>query len=126
MTARLFERLKSLQFTLADLETIVAARAASGDTKASYTATLAARGVEHVAKKLGEEATETVIAAVSQDDASLVSESADLLYHLIVLLQVRKVPLADVMAELGRRTSQSGIAEKAARPDASGAGTHDE
>lgn len=112
-----------MQFTLADLETIVAARIASGDTQASYTATLAERGVPHVAKKLGEEATETVIAAVSQDDASLVAESADLLYHLIVLLQVRQIPLADVMAELGRRTSQSGIAEKAARPGAPKAGT---
>jgi phosphoribosyl-ATP pyrophosphohydrolase len=108
-----------LQFTLADLETIVAARAASADPQSSYTAALSARGVEHVAKKLGEEATETVIAAVSQDEARLVSESADLIYHLMVLLQVRKVPLADVMAELGRRTSQSGIAEKAARPGVS-------
>ncbi|WP_163045236.1 phosphoribosyl-ATP diphosphatase [Aurantimonas aggregata] len=115
-----------MQFTLADLETIVAARIASGDTQASYTATLAARGAKHVAKKLGEEASETVIAAVAEDDASLVAESADLLYHLVVLLQVRQIPLADVMAELGRRTSQSGIAEKAARPGTPKAGTSSE
>ena len=112
-----------LQFTLADLETIVAARAASGDGQGSYTATLMARGAQHVAKKLGEEATETVIAAVSQDDSSLVSESADLLYHLVVLLHVRQVPLADVMAELERRTGQSGIAEKAGRPGSPQSGT---
>ncbi|WP_206455882.1 phosphoribosyl-ATP diphosphatase [Aurantimonas marina] len=102
-------------FTLADLETIVAARATSEDS-GSYTASLVAKGIGHVAKKLGEEATETVIAAVSQDDERLTSEAADLLYHLLVALRVRHVPLSAVMAELGRRTAQTGIAEKAGRP----------
>ncbi|MEC5292125.1 phosphoribosyl-ATP diphosphatase [Aurantimonas sp. C2-6-R+9] len=102
-------------FTLADLETIVAARATSEDS-GSYTASLVAKGIGHVAKKLGEEATETVIAAVSQDDERLTSEAADLLYHLMVALRVRHVPLAAVMDELQRRTAQTGIAEKAGRP----------
>lgn len=102
-------------FTLADLETIVAARATSCDA-GSYTASLVAGGIGHVAKKLGEEATETVIAAVSQDDERLTSEAADLLYHLMVALRVRHVPLAAVMDELERRTAQTGLAEKAGRP----------
>ncbi|MCD1644025.1 phosphoribosyl-ATP diphosphatase [Aurantimonas coralicida] len=103
-------------FTLADLETIVAARATSDDA-GSYTASLAAKGIGHVAKKLGEEATETVIAAVSQDDARVTSEAADLLYHLLVTLHLRHVPVSAVMAELGRRTAQTGLQEKAGRPD---------
>ncbi|MCB8840583.1 phosphoribosyl-ATP diphosphatase [Aurantimonas sp. VKM B-3413] len=101
-------------FTLSDLETIVAARAASDDAS-SYTAKLAAKGIGHVAKKLGEEATETVIAAISEDDERLASEAADLLYHLLVALNLRKVPLSAVMAELGRRTTQTGLQEKAGR-----------
>ncbi len=103
------------RFTLEDLERIIAARAASGDAS-SWTAKLMAGGQPRAAKKLGEEAVETVIAAVSGDDKGLVSESADLLYHWLVVLALAKVPLADVMAELERRTSQSGLAEKAARP----------
>ncbi|MFZ1772350.1 MAG: phosphoribosyl-ATP diphosphatase [Rhizobiaceae bacterium] len=103
------------RFTLEDLERIIAARAASGDAS-SWTAKLIASGQPRAAKKLGEEAVETVIAAVSGDDKGLVSESADLLYHWLVVLALAKVPLADVMAELERRTSQSGLAEKAARP----------
>lgn len=106
-------------FTLADLETIVAARATSEDA-GSYTASLAAKGIGHVAKKLGEEATETVIAAVSQDDDRLMSEAADLLYHLMVALHLRGVPLSAVMSELKRRTAQTGLAEKAGRPRAPG------
>ncbi|MEX6508333.1 phosphoribosyl-ATP diphosphatase [Jiella sp. M17.18] len=101
-------------FTLADLETIVAARASSGDA-ASYTAKLARKGVAHVAKKLGEEATEVVIAAVSEDSDRMTSETADLLYHLLVALHLRQVPLSAVMAELGRRTAQTGLEEKAGR-----------
>ena len=101
-------------FTLSDLETIVAARAASDDSS-SYTASLARKGVAAVAKKLGEEATETVIAAISEDGERLASEAADLLYHLMVALHLRGVPLCDVMAELGRRTAQSGLQEKASR-----------
>lgn len=103
------------RFTLEDLERIIAARAASGDSS-SWTAKLIAGGQARAAKKFGEEAVETVIAAVAGDDKGLVSESADLLYHWLVVLALAKVPLADVMAELERRTSQSGLAEKAARP----------
>lgn len=101
-------------FSLADLETIVATRARSGAAD-SWTAKLYASGMERAAKKLGEEAVETVIAAVAQDRAALASEAADLLYHLMVVLAVADLPLNDVMAELERRTGQSGLAEKAAR-----------
>lgn len=101
-------------FSLADLEDIIARRARSGDS-GSWTAKLFAAGQERAAKKLGEEAVETVIAAVSGDRAALVSESADLLYHWLVVLAVAGVPLSDVLAELERRTEQSGIAEKASR-----------
>lgn len=102
-------------FTLADLEKIVAARARSGAAD-SWTAKLYGAGMPRAAKKLGEEAVETVIAAVGGDRTELTSESADLLYHLMVVLAVADLPLADVMAELERRTAQSGIAEKAGRP----------
>jgi phosphoribosyl-ATP pyrophosphohydrolase len=101
-------------FTLAELETIVAMRARSGASD-SWTAKLFNAGMERAAKKLGEEAVETVIAAVSADKTALISESADLLYHWLVVLAVADVPLADVMAELESRTNQSGLAEKAAR-----------
>lgn len=103
------------EFDLKRLEAIVADRARSGDAT-SWTAKLYAAGVEKAAKKMGEEAVETVIAAVSGDDQGLVSESADLLYHWLVVLAVASVPLERVMAELERRTAQSGIAEKASRP----------
>ena len=104
-----------MTFSLSDLEAIVASRAASGDRN-SYTAKLAGKGVAKTAKKLGEEAVETVIAAISEDDAALVGESADLLYHLMVVLHLRNVPLADVLAELQRRTAETGLEEKARRP----------
>lgn len=102
-------------FTLTDLERIVAERGRSGDPD-SWTAKLFQRGIDKAAQKLGEEAVETVIAAVKADETALVSESADLLYHLMVVLAIKGVPLADIMAELERRTAQSGVAEKAARP----------
>ena len=101
-------------FSLAELEKIVAARASSGDEN-SWTAKLVAKGLPKAAQKLGEEAVETVIAAVSSDRAGLVSESADLLYHWLVVLHLAGVPLSEVIAELERRTAQSGLAEKAAR-----------
>lgn len=101
-------------FQLSDLEEIVAARARSGDA-GSWTAKLFQAGMDKAAKKLGEEAVETVIAAVGGDRSALVAESADLLYHWLVVLAVAKVPLAEVLAELERRTGQSGIAEKASR-----------
>ena len=101
-------------FSLGELEKIIAARGASGD-EGSWTAKLFAGGVEKAAQKMGEEAVETVIAAVSRDRDGLVSESADLIYHWLVVLAVSDVPLDAVLAELERRTAQSGIAEKAAR-----------
>ncbi|MFN3855767.1 MAG: phosphoribosyl-ATP diphosphatase [Phreatobacter sp.] len=101
-------------FTLADLEAVVAARAAA-DPAASYTASLLARGPVHCARKFGEEAVETVIAAVEGDAQALVAESADLLFHLLVTWKARGVTLAAVLAELERRTGQSGHAEKASR-----------
>lgn len=104
-----------MAFSLEDLERIVARRAASGDPQ-SYTAKLVARGIEKAAQKLGEEAVETVIAAVGRQDQGLVSESADLLYHLLVVLRLANVPLGDVLAELERRTQETGLQEKASRP----------
>ncbi len=97
------------------LEQIIGARLAEGDAASSYVAKLAARGLPKVAQKLGEEAVETVIAALGEDDAALTGEAADLMFHLAVLLRLRGLSLADVAAELGRRHGTSGIAEKAAR-----------
>lgn len=102
-------------FTLSDLASIVAERARAADPAASYTAKLLAEGVEKCAKKFGEEAVEATLAAVAEDEAALTAEAADVLYHLVVLLQARGVPLAAVMAELEKRTQRSGLAEKAAR-----------
>ncbi len=94
-------------------ETIRARRTASGE--ASYTRQLLDGGPQKCAKKLAEEAAETVIAGVSQDGDALTSEAADLLYHLLVLLEAREVPLDDVLGELESRMGVSGIEEKAAR-----------
>ncbi|WP_315918402.1 phosphoribosyl-ATP diphosphatase [Mesorhizobium sp. SP-1A] len=102
-------------FSLSDLEAIVAERARSGDPD-SWTAKLFARGIDKAAQKLGEEAVETVIGAVRGDRQALISESADLLYHWLVVLAISDVKLAEVLDELERRTGQSGIAEKASRP----------
>lgn len=101
--------------TLARLEAVIAARR-DADPNASYVAKLHAKGLNKIAQKLSEEATETVIAALTEDGAALVREAADLLFHLVVLLGARGVPLSDVLAELERREGTSGIAEKAARP----------
>ena len=101
-------------FALETLAEIVARRA-EADAPSSYTRSLLDKGVARCAKKFGEEATEAVIAAVAEDDAALVAEAADVLYHLLVVLRARKIPLGAVMAELERRTAQSGHAEKAAR-----------
>ena len=102
-------------FTLSDLEAIVADRLKNGDAT-SYTRKLAEKGVAKAAQKLGEEAVETVIAAVSGDAEAVTYEAADLLYHLMVVLALKGVPLDDVLAELKRRTAQSGLQEKASRP----------
>ena len=104
------------EFSLAELERIVAERGLSGDS-GSWTAKLFAGGMDRAAKKFGEEAVETVIAAVGGDKKALVSESADLIYHWLVVLALAGVPLDEVMAELERRSGRSGIAEKASRAD---------
>ena len=101
-------------FTIRDLETRVHDRAAAS-AEVSYTRKLLDRGVAHCAKKLGEEAVETVIAAVENDREHLIAESADLLFHLLVLLKSRGVRLEDVEAALAQRTTMSGLDEKASR-----------
>ena len=103
--------------TLDDLEARIALRAAASPDE-SYTAKLIGGGMNKCAQKLGEEATEAVIAAVTGDRAELVKESADVLFHLLVVLRAADLPLAEVMAELDSRTAQSGLAEKASRPEA--------
>jgi phosphoribosyl-ATP pyrophosphohydrolase len=102
------------KFTLADLEKRVQARA-KANAGESYTRTLLDKGVDHCAKKLGEEAIETVLAALQDDKGKLIAEAADLLYHLLVLLEARGVTLAEVEAVLEKRTAQSGHEEKASR-----------
>lgn len=84
-------------------------------TDSSYTASLLGKGIDKVLKKLGEEATELVIAGKGGERSEIVYETADLLYHTLVLLAYHDVPLDDVYAELRRRFGISGIAEKAAR-----------
>jgi phosphoribosyl-ATP pyrophosphohydrolase len=102
-----------LEVLAALAEEIAAKKSASPET--SYTAKLISKGVEKCAAKLGEEAVETALAAVLKDKAHVTAEAADLLYHLLVLLEASDVPLADVMGELARRQGVSGIAEKASR-----------
>ena len=102
------------RFTIHDLAATIDVRAASGG-ETSYTRKLLDKGSEHCAKKFGEEAVETVIAAVENDRGNLIAESADLLFHLLVLLKARGVKLEDVEAVLDKRTNMSGLEEKAAR-----------
>jgi phosphoribosyl-ATP pyrophosphohydrolase len=102
-------------FTLADLEKIIRERARSGDPAKSHTAKLLSDGVARTAKKFGEEAIEALIAAVTEDKARLVSETGDVLYHLLVMLTARGVALDEVMTELEKRTQESGLTEKARR-----------
>jgi phosphoribosyl-ATP pyrophosphohydrolase len=102
------------KFTLAELEQRVKERA-KANAETSYTRQLLDRGVAQCAKKFGEEAVETVLAAISEDRERLIAETADLLYHLLVLLQARGVTLAEVEAALDRRTAKSGLEEKASR-----------
>ena len=101
-------------FSLKDLERIVGERAKASPQE-SWTAKLVAAGQAKAAKKLGEEAVETVIAAVAQGREELTAESADLLYHLLVVLRIAGIPLQDVLDELEQRTGQSGLQEKATR-----------
>src|SRR5437879_9563770 len=99
------------KFTLADLEKRVHERAQASAAE-SYTRALIDKGVAHCAKKMGEEAFETALAAVQDDTSRVIAESADLLYHLLVLLEARGVTLDEVEAELAKRTMQSGHEEK--------------
>ena len=102
------------RFTIHDLAATIDARA-SAAADASYTRKLLDQGPAHCARKLGEEAIETVIAGVEGDRGQLAAESADLIYHLLVLLKSRDLSLSDVEAVLAQRTAMSGLDEKAAR-----------
>ena len=102
--------------TLEELETTVATRA-NASPEESWTAKLLAKGPEKCAEKFGEEAVEAIIEAVKNDRPALTREAADVLFHLLVMLHSRDVPLADVMAELDGRQSRSGLSEKAQRPE---------
>jgi phosphoribosyl-ATP pyrophosphohydrolase len=104
-------------FTLHELEQRVRERAAAS-AEVSYTRRLLDAGAAHCAKKLGEEAVETVLAAVNEDKARLTAEAADLIYHLLVLLRARGIALAEVEAVLAERTRQTGLEEKAGRSKA--------
>jgi phosphoribosyl-ATP pyrophosphohydrolase len=104
-------------FSLDDLARIIADRAAAAADK-SYTRSLLDKGAKGAAKKFGEEAVEFVIAAVAEDNSALRAEAADVLYHFLVVLEARGVKLADVLAELERRTQRSGHDEKAGRAKA--------
>lgn len=100
---------------LNDLAATIAVRA-KADPESSWTAKLLAKGPEKCAEKFGEEAIEAVIEAVKGDREKLAYEAADVLYHLLVMLEARDVALDDVLAELARRQGLSGVAEKASRP----------
>jgi len=107
-----------MKFTLHDLEKRVRSRAKKRGkvgAEPSYTRKLLDRGVAQCAKKLGEEAVETVLAAVNESRSRLIAETADLIYHLLVVLEARGVTLAQVEAALAKRTRQSGLEEKASR-----------
>ncbi|MFD1788220.1 phosphoribosyl-ATP diphosphatase [Sphingomonas floccifaciens] len=98
----------------AQLEATIADRLRA-DPGSSYVASLAAKGRAKIAQKVGEEAVETVIAAIADDRAGLVGEAADLMFHLTVLLHHMGLGLDDVRAELARREGVSGLVEKAGR-----------
>jgi phosphoribosyl-ATP pyrophosphohydrolase len=100
--------------SLHDLAATIEARKGT-DPDTSWTAKLLSKGPEKCAEKFGEEAVEAIIEAVKGDRVALTSEAADALYHLLVMCAARDVSLADIEAELARRTAQSGLAEKAAR-----------
>ena len=100
--------------TLEELEALISTRA-TASPEDSWTAKLLSQGRDKVAEKMGEEAIETVIEAVKGNRAGLTCEAADLLFHLLVVLHANEVKVSEVMAELERRQSRSGLAEKAAR-----------
>ncbi|MGI9384143.1 MAG: phosphoribosyl-ATP diphosphatase [Methyloligellaceae bacterium] len=101
---------------LSRLASVIRVRRAA-DADSSYTRKLLDGGPERCAKKLGEEAVELIIAAAAEDDASVKAEAADLLYHLIVLLEARGIALDDVLQVLEGRMGTSGLEEKASRAD---------
>jgi phosphoribosyl-ATP pyrophosphohydrolase len=103
-----------MTFSLEALNQRVTERA-SVSPEESYTAKLLHDGIDRCARKFGEEAVETIVAAVARDRSGVALEAADVLYHLLVLLKASGVTLDEVMAELDRRTGQSGLAEKASR-----------
>ena len=103
-----------MAFSLEQLDDRVQLRATASPDE-SYTAKLLKDGVDRCARKFGEEAIETIVSAVGRDKTGVRNEAADVFYHLLVLLKASGVPLADVMAELDRRTAMSGIEEKASR-----------
>jgi phosphoribosyl-ATP pyrophosphohydrolase len=104
-------------FTLSDLAARVRERAAAS-ADVSYTRKLLDKGIAHCAKKLGEEAIETALAAVGEDRERVIAEAADLLYHLLVVLEARGIALTEVETALAARLSRSGLEEKASRPRA--------
>jgi len=103
-----------MAFSLEELDNRLAERAKASPDE-SYTAKLLQDGVDRCARKFGEEAIETIVAAVARDKTGVANEAADVFYHLLVLLRAADVPLSEVVAELERRTGQSGLAEKASR-----------
>ena len=103
-----------MAFSIAELDARLAERAKASPDE-SYTARLLRDGTDRCARKFGEEAVELIVSAVSRDKEGLTGEAADVLYHLLVLLKAADVTLNDVMAELERRTGQSGLQEKASR-----------
>ena len=105
---------KRVEFDLVALESIIATRSTAG-SEMSYTSSLLEKGPPYCARKLGEEAIETVLAIAGQERPAVISETADLLYHLLVALRARGVEIREVLAELQRRTIQSGHVEKASR-----------
>jgi phosphoribosyl-ATP pyrophosphohydrolase len=107
---------KAMGEALGQLEAVINDRLAAGEGGSSYVANLAAKGRGKIAQKLGEEAVETVIAAVSEDDVALIGEATDLVFHLSILLAERGLTWDMIAAELDRRHGTSGHAEKASRP----------
>ena len=101
-------------FSLETLAAAIDARA-SAEAEQSYTRTLLDKGAAHCARKFGEEAIEAIVAACSGDEAHLRSEAGDVLYHLLVMLKARGVPLRAVLDDLEARAAQSGHQEKASR-----------
>ncbi|KWV93695.1 phosphoribosyl-ATP diphosphatase [Erythrobacter sp. AP23] len=102
--------------TLSRLEQTIAQRR-EADPSQSYVASLHARGLPQIARKLGEEGVEAAVATLSGGSEELVGEAADILFHLLVALNARDIALADVLAELDRREGVSGIEEKASRSE---------